>query len=130
MKNFVFIVLAFLLSSSSFSQNEDSLMIKKISDEILTNGKAYDNLRQLTKQIGARLSGSPQMVKAERWGIQAMKESGADKAWLQQCMVPHWVRSGKEKADVLYNGNITGAKNGHLIHKQLDVLALGNSEGT
>jgi carboxypeptidase Q len=130
MKNFVFIILAFLLSSSSFSQNEDSVMIKKISDEILTNGKAYDNLRHLTKQIGARLSGFPQMVKAEKWGIQLMKESGADKAWLQQCTVPHWVRGGKEKADVLYNGAITGARNVLLFHKQLDVLALGNSEGT
>ena len=105
-------------------------MIKKISDEILTNGKAYENLRHLTKQIGARLSGSPQMVKAEKWGVQVMKESGADKAWLQQCMVPHWVRGGKEKADVLDNGAVTGAKNVLLSHKQLDVLALGNSEGT
>ena len=130
MKDFVFIVLAFLVTFSGFSQNEDSMMIKKISDEILTNGKAYDNLRHLTKQIGARLSGSPQMVKAEKWGLQLMKENGADKAWLQQCMVPHWVRGGKEKADVLYNGAVTGARNALLFHRQLDVLALGNSEGT
>src|ERR1700752_2694542 len=130
MKNFVFIIVTILFALNGFSQNEDSIMIKKISDEILTNGKAYDNLRHLTKQIGARLSGSPQMVKAEKWGVQVMKESGADKAWLQQCMVPHWVRGGKEKADVLYNGAVTGARNTLLFHKQLDVLALGNSEGT
>ena len=130
MKSFVFIILAFSIVSGGFSQTEDSIMIKKISDEILTNGKAYDNLRHLTKRIGARLSGSPQMVKAENWGVQLMKESGADKAWLQRCMVPHWVRGGKEKADVLYNGAITGARNVLLFHKQLDVLALGNSEGT
>ena len=130
MKNFVFIVFASLLAAKGFSQSEDSTMIKKISDEILTNGRAYDNLRHLTKQIGARLSGSPQMVKAEKWGVQVMQESGADKAWLQECMVPHWVRGGKEKADVLYNGAITGARNVLLFHKQLDVLALGNSEGT
>lgn len=120
MKNFVFIVLACFIASKGFSQYEDSVMIKKISDEILINGKAYDNLRHLTKKIGARLSGSPQMVKSEKWGVQVMKESGADKAWLQECMVPHWVRGGKEKAEVIYNG----------MKKQLDVLALGNSEGT
>ncbi len=102
---------------------------QKNSDEILTNGKAYDNLHYLTKQIGARLSGSPQMVKAEKWGLKIMQESGADKAWLQECMVPHWVRGGKDKADVLYNGAITGARNVLMSHKQLDVLALGNSEG-
>ena len=130
MKNFVFIAIAFFLTLKGYSQSEDSIMIKKISDEILTNGKAYDNLRHLTKHIGARLSGSPQMVKAEKWGVEIMKESGADKAWLQQCMVPHWVRGGKEKADVLFNGAITGARNVLLFHQQLDVLALGNSEGT
>jgi hypothetical protein len=130
MKNFVFIVFAFLFTAKGFSQSEDSAMIKKFSDEILTNGRAYENLRHLTKKIGARLSGSPQMVKAEKWGVQVMKESGADKAWLQECMVPHWVRGGKEKAEVLYNGAVTGARNLLLFHKQLDVLALGNSEGT
>src|SRR4026209_1205431 len=105
MKNFVFIIVTVLFASSSFSQDEDSIMIKKISDEILTNGKAYDNLRHLTKQIGARLSASPQMVKAERWGVQVMKESGADKAWLQQCMVPHWIRGGKDVASGYYGGD-------------------------
>ena len=59
-------------------------MIKKISDEILSHGKAYNNLRYLTKQIGGRLAGSPQMVKAEQWGLKIMKESGADKAWMQE----------------------------------------------
>ena len=130
MKNFVLAIITFSLVINCFSQNDDSVMIKKISDEILSNGKAYENLRQLTKQVGARLSGSPQMVKAEKWGLQAMKESGADKAWLQECMVPHWVRGEKEKADALYNGAVTGARNLLLFHKQLDVLALGNSEGT
>ena len=130
MKNFVLVVISCLSISSSFSQSEDSVIIKKISDEILMNGKAYDNLRHLTKQIGARLSGSPQMVKSEKWGIQVMQQSGADKAWLQECIVPHWVRGGKDKADALYNGAGAGARNALLSHKQLDVLALGNSEGT
>ena len=33
----------------------------------------------LPKQIGARLAGSPGMVKAEQWGLKTMQESGADK---------------------------------------------------
>lgn len=118
MKSFVIVFLGFLFTVNSFSQTEDSIMIKKISDEILTNGKAYDNLRYLTKQIGARLSGSPQMTNAENWGLQVMKESGADKAWLQGCMVPHWVRGGNDEAKV------RGA------NRKLDVLALGNSMGS
>src|SRR6478735_4289571 len=120
MKKILFIAISFLLVSNGFSQSEDSMMIKKISDEILTNGKAYDNLHYLTKQIGGRLSGSAQMVKAEKWGVALMKETGADKAWLQECMVPHWVRGGKDKA----TANIVSKK------KNLDVIALGNSVGT
>jgi hypothetical protein len=118
MKNFVFVILAFAIAGKSFSQKDDSLMIKKISDEILTNGKAYDNLRHLTKQIGARLSGSTQMIQAENWGMLLMNESGADKEWLQECMVPHWVRGGKDQAKV------------KSLNKTLDVLALGNSIGS
>lgn len=103
---------------TSFSQSEDSAFIRKLADEVLTNGKAYENLRTLTKQIGARLAGSPQMVKAEQWGLKLMRESGADKTWAQQCMVPHWVRGGQDQATV------TG------INRKLDVVALGNSIGT
>jgi hypothetical protein len=51
MKKALIIAISFLLLQT-VSQNEDSMMIKKISDEILTNGKAYDNLHYLTKQIG------------------------------------------------------------------------------
>jgi carboxypeptidase Q len=115
------IVFIFLFSgSTAFAQKEDSVFIKRISDEILVNGKAYDNLRTLTKQIGGRLAGSPGMVKAEIWGLKVMNESGADKAWMQECMVPHWVRGGKDITTAA-----TGAKK-----KELDVLALGNSMGS
>jgi len=117
MKNFVFTTIVFLLSLKGFSQAEDSGMIKKISDEILINGKAYENLRHLTKKIGGRLAGSPQMTMAEQWGEKVMKESGADKVIMQQCKVPHWVRGGDDKAKVTAG-------------KELDVVALGNSMGT
>jgi hypothetical protein len=110
---------------TAHSQSEDSIMIKKISDEILTNGKAYDNLRYLTKNIGGRLAGSPQMVKAEQWGEQVMKQSGADKVIMQECMVPHWIRGGNDFAKAEYTQPSSGKKN-----KTLDILALGNSIGT
>ena len=46
--------------------NQDSITIKKMADEIMTNGKAYDLLRELTKNIGGRLAGSPQQQNAAR----------------------------------------------------------------
>lgn len=103
------------------AQNEDSIFIKRISDEILSNGKAYENLRYLTKKIGARLAGSPGMVKSEKWGLQLMQEYGADKAWKQECMVPVWIRGGVDEARAVGDG-------GRII--KLDVVALGNSIGT
>ena len=123
------LVMAFLLLSLSgtvFSQQVDSVWIKKISDEILSNGKAYERLRYLTKQIGGRLSGSPGMVKAEQWGLQAMQESGADKAWMQECMVPHWVRGGK---DEMWSNRKSGTGK-KSWDRYYDVVALGNSEGS
>ena len=118
MKKIVIISTAFLFSLTVPGQTEDSLMIKRISDEILLNGKAYDNLRHLTKKIGGRLAGSPQMTMAEQWGENLMKESGADKVTMQPCIVPHWVRGGEDKARTI-NSN-----------RKLDIVALGNSMGT
>lgn len=123
----------FLAASQAQAQKEDSAFIKKISDEILTNSKAYENLRHLTKQIGGRLAGSPQMVKAEQWGLKVIQESGADKAWMQECMVPHWVRGGKDEAKAGYIPARPGKKGGPYpayTSKNLDVIALGNSVGT
>lgn len=104
------------------AQQDDSMMIRRIADEILVNGKAYQNLKVLTKQIGGRLAGSPQMVKAEQWAQRALQSAGADKVWLQVCMVPHWIRGGKDEASA--NSNVRSTR------KNLDVLALGNSIGT
>lgn len=102
----------------------DSLGIKQISDEILNNSKAYENLRYLTKQIGPRLAGSQGMVRSEQWGLRMMQESGADIAWKQECRVPHWVRGGRDLATTTYQ------ESGKTAKRQLDVVALGNSIGT
>lgn len=133
MKYIVNLVFAFLTILNCSAQNEDSALIKKISDEILSNGKAYDNLRCLTKQIGPRLAGSQGMVKAEQWGLKMMQESGSDKAWMQECMVPHWVRGGKDIAFaslIPAKEEIKGGPNPKAIKKSLDIVALGNSVGT
>jgi len=105
------------------AQSEDSIFIKKIADDILVNGKAYENLHQLTKQIGGRLAGSPQMVKAEKWGAATMQRSGADTVYLQECAVPHWVRGGADKGEIISIDNKKQTRS-------LDVLALGNSLGS
>ena len=114
----------------SSAQNKDSLMIRRIADEILINGKAYDNLRHLTKQIGPRLAGSQGMVKAEQWGLNTMQESGPDKAWLQECMVPHWIRGGKDEAGIITFQSTANGVGKSKMERKLEVIAIGNSIGT
>jgi len=114
-------------ATTVIAQTDDSLLLARLSDEVLVNGKAYENLRVLCKTVGGRLAGSPQIYKAETWGIEALKAAGADKVYLQECQVPHWVRGGKDKAWIHY----TSSTNKPIWLKMgLDVLALGNSLGT
>ncbi|HUR10619.1 MAG TPA: M20/M25/M40 family metallo-hydrolase [Flavitalea sp.] len=122
MSHKMFTGLLFLFATSVRAQSDDSLMIRKLADEILVNGKAYENLRTLTKQVGGRIAGSPQMVKAEKWGERALKTAGADNVWMQECMVPHWIRGGQDEAYFTATHNRK--------HQKIDILALGNSVGT
>ncbi|MEO5999027.1 MAG: M20/M25/M40 family metallo-hydrolase [Chitinophagaceae bacterium] len=121
----LFLFLLLLKSGSCVAQMTDSSFIRKIADEILVNGKAYDNLRVLCKTIGARLSGSSGMYKAEEWAEKTLKNMGADKVYLQECLVPRWVRGGKDEAVIIYEDG-----KGKPVKATLDVLAIGNTSGT
>jgi carboxypeptidase Q len=105
---------------------EDSVLIRHLADTILTDGKTYGDLRLLTKGVGARLSGSAGYYKAEQWGQKALTDAKAENVRLQECMVPHWVRGGRDSATFTWGGTYSN-KN---IHGQMDILALGNSVGT
>jgi len=100
---------------------KDSIIFKRISETVLSNGKAYENLRFLCKQVGPRLSGSPQAEKAVKETFRMMKEMGADTVYLQPCMVPHWVRGSRSGAVLVDSNNNTTL---------LNVCVLGNSVGT
>ena len=121
MQKSVLIICLTMLSLFCFAQQNDSTTVKRIVDETMTNGTAYENLRMLCKQVGPRLSGSPQYLKAVELTSKMMKKLGVDKVYLQPCMVPHWVRGEKEVGyAVLKNGQKHSFK----------LCALGNSVGT
>lgn len=101
--------------------NQDSLMIKKISDDIFMNGKAYSNLRYLCKQVGPRLSGSAGAALAVEQTARMLREAGADTVYLQPCMVPKWERGAKEVGKATLNNGKT---------MLLNIVALGMSVGT
>jgi hypothetical protein len=114
-------VLAGLLSPLLIQAQEDSTVVRQIVEDVLVRGQAYENLRFICKKIGPRLSGSPQGAMAVRETARMMREMGADTVYLQECMVPKWVRTGRDTASLIM-GNGKG--------RPLRITALGNSEGT
>ncbi|TCZ74944.1 M20/M25/M40 family metallo-hydrolase [Flaviaesturariibacter aridisoli] len=124
MKRALALLAGLLLATLSEAQNPDSVFLRRLADEILVNSGAYENLRQLTKSVGGRLAGSPAMARAERWGQGALEAAGAERVWLQECLVPHWVRGGKDRFEI----RLSGAKGRKT--RTLQALALGNSPGS
>lgn len=111
-----------ILSLFSISQqNKDSIFIRSIYDEALSRGRAYEDLRSLCKDVGARLSGSAEAQMAVEWSKRKMEAYGFDKVYLQEVMVPHWERGTKEAGWLrLQDGKL----------QKVNLLALGGSIGT
>lgn len=101
-------------------EKKDSTNIKHLFNTALMEGQSYEWLRDLTSNVGGRLSGSPEAAKAVKWGEALMNEVGLDSVWLQPVMVPHWVRGEKEVANYAVNGQ----------KKNVPICALGFSVAT
>ncbi|BDQ02273.1 M20/M25/M40 family metallo-hydrolase [Ignavibacterium sp.] len=118
------ISLFFLSTVLSFAQNEKINNYISVADTLtktaLRDRKGYDWLKELC-EIGPRLSGSENSLKAIFWAENKMKQLGFDSVWLQPVMVPHWERGEKEFCAV-YNGNN--------FVRELNILALGGSIST
>jgi hypothetical protein len=115
-----FFLLLFVNLSCSYAQTPDSSIIRSIYNEALLNGKSYEDLRELCKNIGARLSGSAQAEMAVKWSEQKMLSYGFDKVTLQPIMVPHWERGNTEAGWFQLQEKIN----------KVHLLALGGSIGT
>ena len=100
---------------------EDSAMVARIHDHVLGEGACYEDLRVLCKDVGARLSGSPEADAAILWGGQVLTAIGAGQVRMQPVVVPHWERGAVERAWLSVDG---GAP------EPLRISALGGSVGT
>ncbi|EPB65386.1 hypothetical protein ANCCEY_15551, partial [Ancylostoma ceylanicum] len=104
-----------------YSQQTDSAFIRTLYNHALTDGHAYENLRSLCKDIGARLSGSAEAEMAVEWSKKLMESYHFDKVYLQPVMVPYWKRGTTEAGWIR-----TSDKK---LHK-VNLLALGGSIAT
>jgi hypothetical protein len=110
----------FLFSTVTFAQTNDELKFKEIYKSALTNSKCYSWLDDLSNKIGARLSGSAGAQKGVEYTKAQLETLGLDKVYLQEVMVPKWVRGEKEVAYILDNKTKT----------VIPVCALGGSIAT
>jgi len=124
MKKSIVSVVLLLNSFFLFAQTNDEQTIKAIYKSSLTNSKCYSWLDYLSNKIGARLSGSANAEKAVLYTKAQLETLGLDRVYLQEVMVPKWVRGEKETAYILdkktkinvpvcaLGGSIATAKNG------------------
>ena len=117
----LFISTYLLFSSFFIFSQDDKAVIKNIFDTTMTSSSSYELLDFLSNEIGHRLSGSLGAERAVEWGRSELSKIGFDKVWLQEVMVPKWVRGPKEFALIETQPGITF---------NVDVCALGGSVAT
>lgn len=130
MTRFVFLfALLFSFSIPAFAQSgqsgepmpsQEQKMLKQLFNTALTESICYDVLRHMCKEIGPRLSGSPEAAASVEYIYEVFEQMGLDRVEKQPCMVPHWERGKPEKAWVKSSEG----------KQSLSVCALGSSIAT
>ena len=80
---FLLVPLAALAAVSAFAQGEAST-VARILDEGKNRNQVMNHLTPLTQKIGARLTGSPQLQRANEWAVAKFKEYGLQNVHLEQ----------------------------------------------
>jgi carboxypeptidase Q len=111
----------FCFSATLVSQNTDSLIIRKLYTEALSNPVAWHNLGTLCENYPGRLCGSQKVMEAITWTKQLLDRMGLDTVFLQPVMVKRWERGDKEVARVISS---------KIGNHNINVCALGSSIGT
>jgi Zn-dependent M28 family amino/carboxypeptidase len=102
------------------SRESERGLAAHIVDLSLSEGRAYELLRELVTQAPHRLSGSDGAARAVTWAQATMQRLGLANVRLHRCMVPRWERGAPEQVRVLKPAPA----------HDLACLALGGSVGT
>lgn len=119
MRKVIFILSLLLLGVIQVRAQQE--IVNAIFSEALASDVAYENLRLLCETTEGRIAGSSASVRAVELTHSIMKVMGLDSVYLQEIMVPKWVRGEREAARM--NSSLLGEMN-------LNVSALGLSVGT
>lgn len=89
-----------LVPFCTVGQVTDEQMLKSIYSNNLKQGSCYQWLEYLSNSIGSRLSGSEGAEKAVVYTKNELEKLGLTRVYLQEVIVPKWVRGAKEEAYV------------------------------
>ena len=116
----LFTTISLFIVSVFYAQTSDEAVLRQIYNTALTNSKCYGWLDDLSNKIGSRLSGSVGAEKAVLYTKSELEKLGVDRVFLQEVMVPKWVRGQKEVAYFTINNKKTN----------VPICALGGSVAT
>ena len=97
--------------------------MERLQAAALDSDYAYQQVAHLCDNIGPRLSGSPQYMKAAQYVAEQMRKDGLE-VRLEKVMVPHWVRGAETAELVDFKAMAEGTT------QRLAVTALGGSVAT
>ena len=120
------VAVATLIMSASTLANDGLILVSKETKDIATNlrdsafkdDSAYEILKSLTTEVGARHPGTPGEKAGIEWGIKKFKALGFDKVYTEDVNMNGWIR-GVETAEILLPS-----------YQKMVVTALGRSKST
>jgi hypothetical protein len=115
---FIFTAPTFANSSIIPVSKETKDMAASLRDKAINDDNAYEILKSLTTEVGARHPGTPGEKAGIEWGIKKLKALGFDKVYTEDVKMNGWVR-GIETAEVLLPS-----------YQKLTITALGRSKST
>jgi len=126
MKDLLFCVAAVTCMTISCAHSEEPTRLSaealaiavQLREQALEDSTAYDFVAGLTTEIGPRLAGGDNDLRAREWVIARFKALGFDRVWTEPVSFAKWVRRGESAAIVAP------------YPARLAVSALGGSPGT
>lgn len=105
------------LNSVVEKHRETAISIKNLA---MSDPHGYQLLEKLV-EFGPRLSGSENLINAEKFLLELLQNYGFDTVYYQNVEAPYWVRGNTEKLNII---------SPYIEKKHLTIRSLGNSVGT
>ena len=67
-------------------------VVRDLQRAALEDARAYETLRSLTEEVGARFAGSEGDAKAVEWALRTLRAQGFANVRAEPVTVPHWIR--------------------------------------